>query len=763
MEKTKKKTRKVFRMVAVSSVAFFISMTIVFFSYFKVNEWHTFDASLIVDSAKSSIIYDIDGNEVSIMHSSENRLEIDMDTLPEYVKFAFISAEDTRFYEHGGIDLVRIVGAAVADIKAGGMVQGASTIGQQLIKLSHLSSDKTFERKIEEAYLSICMEHEFSKDEILEMYLNYVYFGGGFYGIEAASRGYFGVSANELSIAQAAQLAGIVKAPSRYAPHLDIERSVSRRNIILNLMLEYGRINTEEYEKALNEECVLNSNIIYQENYFIDYAIEECCDCLNITRNELLSGGYRIYTTLDSKINSSVEQLAADADRFLNGESKTEAAMVVLRTDGSIAGMAGGKEYTSQCFNRSSDMERQPGSLIKPVICYAPALEYYNFTAATLLNNQPMDFDGYSPHNSNDVYTEPVSLRQALEESLNIPAVEVLDYIGLDCGVGFAKKMGIDFEDECISLSLALGGFTFGVSPLEMAGAYNVFASGGSYSEPFSVIYIEKGGETVYAHETNVTQIMCEENAYILTDMLYSTARKGTAKKIGELGIEAAAKTGTNLDADSNVRDAWTAAYTNDYTIAAWLGTDNSRLGFLPEGTTGGNSTCPMIAELLSEIYKENSTHFNVPQGIITLELDKESMKDGEILLATPYMTSEQIISEIFTLETAPTKENRYWQYPSPPEEVGWYFDLNGKPCIYFYADDERFRYCVYRCDANGNSIKITTQTNKKGIVKYNDVGAIPGNSYFYYITTIHPNLAYNGKNLESEPSRKLYVIMEGQ
>ncbi len=759
MEKSKKKTRKIIKVIFISSFILLLAAIIAFASYFKVDEWHSFDASLIIDAPKSSVIYDVDGNEISIMHSSENRLEIDMDTLPEYVKLAFISAEDTRFYEHGGIDFVRIVGAAVADIKAGGMVQGASTIGQQLIKLSHLSSDKTFERKIEEAYLSICMEHEFSKDEILEMYLNYVYFGGGFYGIEAASRGYFGVSANRLSLAQAAQLAGIVKAPSRYAPHLDMDRSISRRNTILNLMLEYGRIDADEYDKAVNEECILNNNIVSSENYFIDYAIEESCYRLNITRNELLSGGYRIYTTLDSKINSSAQQLATDADRFLNGESETEAAIVVLRTDGSIASMVGGREYTSQCFNRASDMERQPASLIKPIICYAPALEYYNFTAATLLCNEIADFNGYKPHNSNDIYNESVSLRLALEESLNIPAVEVLDYIGLDCGVSFAEKSGIDFEDECISLSLALGGFTYGVSVLEMAGAYNVFASGGMYSEPFAVLSIEKGDETVYSHEINATQIMSEANAYILTDMLHSTAQKGTAKKLGELSFDVAAKTGTNLDADSNVRDAWTAAYTNDYTVVTWLGTDSSKLGFLPKGTTGGNSACHMIAELLDQIYKDNSSYFNVPQGIVTLGLDKESMEKGRILLATPYMTEEQVVNEIFTLNTAPTEENQYWQYPSPPDEVGWYFDLNGKPCIYFYAADERFRYSVYRIDSSGSTVKLTTQTDKKGIVKYNDVGAIGGNTYYYYVTTIHPNLAYNGKNLESEPSRKLCVI----
>lgn len=241
-KKRPSKLKTAFRVLLILSAGSIAAGVILFAVYFKVDEWHTFDPDLITGAARSTVFYDAEGNEISIMHSSDNRIPIEIESLPEYVKYAFTSAEDARFYEHSGIDIIRIGGAALADIKAGGKVQGASTIGQQLIKLSHLSPDKTFERKVEEAYLSICMEHRFSKDEILEMYMNYVYFGGGFYGIETASRGYFGVSASELSIAQAAQLAGIVKAPSRYAPHLNMEKSVGRRDTVLKLMLDYGRI-----------------------------------------------------------------------------------------------------------------------------------------------------------------------------------------------------------------------------------------------------------------------------------------------------------------------------------------------------------------------------------------------------------------------------------------------------------------------------------------------------------------------------------------
>ena len=206
-----------------------------FVHFFKVDEWHEFDPSLITEADRSVCVYDAQGELICVAASGENRIPISLSTLPEHVKYAFVSAEDARFYEHKGVDIVRIFGAAWADIKSGSFDQGASTIGQQLIKLSHLTTKKTFERKLEEAYLSFRMDSQFSKDEILEMYLNYVYFGGGFYGIETAALGYFGVHASELSPAQAAQLAGILKSPTNYAPHLNPEKSLERRNNILRL------------------------------------------------------------------------------------------------------------------------------------------------------------------------------------------------------------------------------------------------------------------------------------------------------------------------------------------------------------------------------------------------------------------------------------------------------------------------------------------------------------------------------------------------
>ena len=297
------KARLIVKLLLISMLLFIAAGLIFFAKYFKISEWHRFDSTLITDAPESLRIFDAEGNELRVIKGSENRINIEIESLPEYVKYAFTSAEDARFYEHSGIDIVRIGGAALADLKAGSKVQGASTIGQQLIKLSHLSADKTFERKLEEAYLSICMEKEFTKDEILEMYMNYVYFGGGCYGIETAALTYFGVHASEISIAQAAQLAGIVKAPSRYAPHIDMEKSLGRRNVVLKLMLDYGRITEEEYASSVNEECILKNAMPDMKNYYIDYAVEESLALLGISRNELYSGGYCLYIAIDTEMN----------------------------------------------------------------------------------------------------------------------------------------------------------------------------------------------------------------------------------------------------------------------------------------------------------------------------------------------------------------------------------------------------------------------------------------------------------------------------
>lgn len=728
---------------------------------FRFDEWHSFQPELIVDCDKSVRIYDSDGELLCIASGGEKRIWVSIDSIPTDVVEAFVAAEDARFYTHDGVDIIRIFGAAWADIKAGGYVQGASTISQQLIKLSHLSAEKTLNRKLEEAVLARTLERHYDKDQIMEMYLNYVYFGGGYYGIEAASRGYFGISVNELTNAQAAQLAGILKSPSNYAPHLDMEASLGRRGVILGLMLDYGYLSQPEYDSAMNEECVLNKEFPTERTCSIDYALNEACKITGMSMDELLVSGASVYTTIDNIIDAYGVELINNPEMYPSDYA--QGALAVLRNDGSIAAMVGGRgEYDALSLNRAADMERQPGSLIKPVLVYAPALEKYDYTAATLLYDSPKEFGDYSPRNSDDKYYGWVTMRTAVTKSLNVPAVDVLSDIGLPSACMFAESVGISFENEQLGLSLALGGFTYGVSPLEMAGAYSSFANGGVYIEPTCIERIVMfGGEIVHERSVSGIRAMSAENAYILTSMLKSVAKEGTGKRLSELALPIAAKTGTSVDSNG-VRDAWCAVYSSDYTAVTWMGTDDSSHGSLPSDAVGGKYTAIILAELFSKLYNgKECKDFPMPEGITTCRVDSRAVENGNGVLLAATMTPEKYsYDEYFITGTAPTDTDPYWDQPTPPDEIGWSMSLNGYPVISFVAENSHLIYKVMRTDQKGSVKKIGESQGSTGLISISDSDTVPGAIYGYYIIAVHPEMTDAEKEVASESSRVLRVVI---
>ena len=541
-------------------------------------------------------MYDKDGNEVSVLKMSENRIYISIDSIPEAVRNAFIAAEDVRFYKHPGFDIKRIIGAAIADIKAGSYEQGASTISQQLIKLSHLSSEKTFKRKIEEAILAYQMERQFEKDEILEMYLNYCYFGGGFYGIEAASRGYFGKSASQITAAQGAMLAGILKSPSRYAPHINLEASIKRRNLILKLMKDYGFLEEGEYEKAVNEEAIITkTNFADQRGYYIDTALLEACEHLNITLDELLTGGYHVYTSMDSAVQKKCEEIFADGSFFINDEIQAAIAVVNPET-GMVSAMVGGRNSNvAMAYNRATQIRRQR---VDNKAHYMLCARYgvLRLYCRDYDSNMERSFAGYSPKNFDGRYSSQVSLRKAISSSLNIPAVEVLNDISVRAGMKFASNVGIEFADNDKSLALALGGFAYGVSPLQIASAYAMFADDGYYCKPQMVEKIlDSNGKVLYSYNIVKSRVISKENAFILSNILCDVVTKGTGRRLGEVsnkGIELAGKTGTSNEVTgaggTENRDAWMVAYNTEYSAAVWMGYDSAAGGkSLPHDFTG--------------------------------------------------------------------------------------------------------------------------------------------------------------------------------
>ncbi len=727
-----------------------------------LDAWQDFDPDNILGAQQSLILYDGENGELLRLHDKEDRVSIPLSQVPDLVQKAFISAEDARFYEHPGVDVIRIAGAAWADIKAGGYVQGASTISQQLIKLSHLTADKTISRKLEEAVLACQMEARYSKDEILEMYLNYVYFGGGYYGIEAAALGYFGVHAQDLSVSQGAMLAGILKSPSHYAPHLDYEASLARRDTVLSLMAEYGYLDDQALADAKAETIViLHDGTAGEEgrNYYVDAALQEAMEILQVDSETLLTGGYRIYTAMDGAIQSQCEAVFQQDDLF---PGDAQGAIVVQEAGtGLIRAMVGGRgEYdAAMAFNRATDIRRQPGSVIKPVIAYAPALEGYGYTAATMLLDEPTSFAEYSPRNFGNQYYGWVTLREAVTRSLNVPAVKVLSEIGVSAGKKFAQSCGIPFDPQDTSLTLALGGFTYGVSPLQIAGAYAAFASGGIYNAPTCIQRItDSAGKELYAYQPENRRVMSEQNAYILTSMLQSAIQEGTGHRLKDLDIPLAGKTGTVGEGEGN-RDAWMACYSADYAAAVWLGYDTSQDGSLPQDATGGKYPALILEQVFQGIYQDSTPRdFTMPAGVNTYKLDKRSPElYHEPVLATALTPSAAIQAEVFVEGTQPTAQSSYWVVPSPPSGFRVYLGENGKPQITFTGRESFARYQLYRQKA-GETPQLIKTWDGKGTITYADSAALPGCRYTYYILPVHREMKVGGELVKGPATQKASV-----
>lgn len=731
----------------------------------QLDAWGALDMSKILDLQQSLILYDADGDEITTLHTKEDRIWVDIEEVPQIVRYAFISAEDARFYDHFGVDIIRIFGAAWADLKAGAYVQGASTISQQLIKLSHLTSDKKMERKIDEAVLAYQLEQRYDKDEILEMYLNYVYFGGGYYGIEAAARGYFGVHASELTVAQAAQLAGILKSPSKYAPHLDMEASIGRRNVILSLMQEYGYLSEEECAAASAEPVALrHGQNTEKRGYYVDLVLTDACALLDIDMDTLLSGGYRIYTAMDSELQATCEAMFADDSYFPDaGNDGMEAAIVVVdvRTGGVAALMGGRENETALAFNRATRIRRQPGSVIKPVMVYAPALEN-GYTAATMLLDEETDFDGYCPSNSSGTYSGWVTMREAVTRSLNVPAVSVMSQIGVNTGKRFAESVGISFDAQDQSLALALGGFTYGVSPYQVAGAYAAFASGGVYAEP-SLIYAicDRDGNVIYGYAPERRRVMREENAYILTSMLESAVETGTGRRLGELGIPLAGKTGTTGDESGN-RDIWMAAYNPQYAASVWMGYDSETAGRLPDSATGGTYPALMLREVFETLYPDgDAPDFVMPEGVREYRLDTYTLDTEHVAVLANSLTPEQAsYSEVFVVGTEPEEFTTYWMIPIPPAELR-VASAGNSVMVYFEAPSRFCLYRVYRENADGISTMVGEFSGGEGSVSCTDEGLANGR-YTYYVIPVHPQLEIGGERVVGQSSIRVQVTVPG-
>lgn len=725
--------RTVLALLALTLVAGFFAL--------DVPNWQQLDENRLTNLSRTSRVYDREGTLITALRARENRTPVKLSALPSHVRDAFIAAEDLRFYQHNGFDLVRIFGAIVADVKSQSYSQGASTISQQLVKLTHLSHEKSIARKAEELYLSIQLETRFTKDEILEMYLNTVYFGEGAYGVQAAAEQYFGKNAADLTAAEGASLAAALKAPSAYAPGSEANRA--RTGYILETMVENGMLD-EAPNAAVEVARAANTDGVH--GWFVDAALDEAEAILGIGADDLLTGGYYIETTMDARLQSIAEELFADADRFPNDASDgtpVQGALAVVETKtGGLSALIGGREYAvRRGFNRATQMRRQPGSALKPLAVYAPALTL-GYTAASVLLDERTDFGGgYIPRNSGNVYHGNVSVRRALALSMNVAAVRLMSEIGVWNSTAFLEKAGIPLDKNDGNLSLALGAMTTGVTPAELAASYALFGNAGVFNPAFTIRRIfSSDGTLLYEHEENPRTVLSPQNAYLMTSLLQSVTGWGTGAKLSATGLAVAGKTGTvSLVGRSGNRDIWMAAYTSDHSLAVWMGFDNTDAAHhLPSWQSGGDATAAMATAFYRAAYKDQpKPGFARPSGLISLTIDTRAGEaTGTPMLAGAGTPDEYKLSELFLESNRPWQTSTIWQAPRAVSYFYIDYDASGYPNLVFGCTDSA-RYRIERI-RNGATAWLTELYGDAGqTLSYVDYSVAAGEWYTYRVTPV--------------------------
>ncbi len=552
----------------------------------------------------------------------EKRTPVSIDQIPMDLKTALIVTEDRQFYTHSGIDLKGILRAVIKDIMAGQFVEGASTITQQLAKTLFLSQEKTIIRKIKEAILALQLERRYTKDELLALYLNQIYFGSGAYGVESAAQLFFGKPASQMDLAQCALIAGLPKAPSRYTPLVNPDLAEKRRNLVLRLMLNQGLITDARYQLATSQP-VLNASRAAAPGfapYFVQYirpALEAA-----VGPSLLYKGGLTVHTTLSLRLQQAAEAAVEDGlarlqqrmRSTIRPEASPQGALVAIdiRTGGILA-MVGGRHFSESAFNRAADARRQPGSVFKPVI-YALAIAR-GFTQASLVLDAPVVFKGgnkgedWLPENFSKQYQGEMTLRRALTHSKNIPAVRLLERLGPSAAVQFAHKLGID-SPLSPDLSIALGATSSTL--LEITAAFAVFPNGGNHISPHGVTeIIDRENVSLWRARPAIRPVMTGAEAAIMVDMLQGVVEEGTGKQARRLNLPVAGKTGTTND----FKDALFVGFSPAVAAGVWVGMDDSSP--LGNKETGARAALPVWIDFMAATRPESTAlYFDIPDNM---------------------------------------------------------------------------------------------------------------------------------------------------
>ncbi len=577
----------------------------------------------------SSVVYDRNGKKLAYVFKKEHRLYARYDELPSHLVEGLIAMEDTKFFEHPGVNVDAILRALFKDIKAGRFVEGGSTLTQQLIKNKILTNEKKLARKIKEAILAIKIEHVLTKEQIIERYLNEISYGNNYHGVKTAADGYFHKNLNKLTLKEIAILVGLPNAPSYYNPLRHYERALNRANNVLYRMKSLGWISEKDYLKAVKESPKVYKTSLRQN--IAPYVVDEVVRRFKNKLGDVRTGGYQIYTTIDMKQQKIAREALGYAYKRVLKRYKEDpktstingAFVSVESSTGDILSMVGGVDYKKSAFNRVTQAERQPGSAFKPFI-YQTALDM-GYNPATPLTDLARTFQYYyhgkpkiwSPKNYERDFKGFMPLREALVHSRNLATINLVSDIGVST---IRKRLAfLDVPHIPKDMSIALG--NLGLSPLKMAQIYTVFANKGHMIEPRLVSKIvSKEGAVIYeTRPKEIANFTTPEQAYLMTDILKDVIKRGTGRNARVEGIELAGKTGTT---NKNV-DAWFCGYSPTIETIVWFGRDNNRP--IGRGATGGATAAPAFAYYyrhLLQLYPDIKRAFDIPEGVFVGEYE---------------------------------------------------------------------------------------------------------------------------------------------
>ncbi len=594
--------RKVLKILAYAVLVILV-ICLAFTTYFYII---TANVKLDVEKLKSV------GNGIELYYDNGEQIEtptalkyVNFEEIPSHLINSLIAVEDKRFYSHNGVDVKGVLRALKSNLFSGKIKEGGSTITQQLVKNTYLSGEKTLSRKLKEIKLAILLENKFTKNQILEKYLNTVYFGENAYGIASASKKYFGKEVKDLTVSEGATLVACLKAPSYYNPIKNPKKARERRDFVLEESFRQGLLTSKALNVAKNTEITVD----FLSNYdFKSTLYNEVLNCaLEILGEDNLAelAGYKIKTSIDKTLTDAIIQIG---DLGLNTD------LEIIVTDNLTRNIIG---YSATVGN----LKRCPASTAKPWLIYAPAIEENLVSLATKILDEKTSFDGYCPSNYSEKYYGYVSVKNALSKSLNVPSVKLCSALGLDKVKKYANRMDIKYENN--DLSVALGNLSGGITLKELSDAYSVFSNGGKMSKSslISEITTHKG-KTVYKFNKTEKEVFSQDTAFLINDALRDCAINGTASKLSSLPFSVYAKTGTNGNEKGNT-DAYCVAYTKNHTVSVWVGNASGKP--MSNSITGGNYPTAIVKNLMEIIYKDFSpTEFSTPKTVKKVLINKE-------------------------------------------------------------------------------------------------------------------------------------------